>query len=212
MIRSIKVGPLAATASTLAACSLAAAVPTIGGTPILTSEAMFDGGAADWSLTVSSYVYDSNSDLPPGFALLPGQLLFVYLVETGEDDSISVTNFNVGNPGNFPVLSVGFSNAITPDGLDPADRENPFLYGYSGPSQETLFTFFGDFSDPLSTLDPGEWSLVWNVIEAPGVDLGPATGLGGGQGDTQLVPVAIPAPAGLALLGLAGLAGRRRRD
>lgn len=200
-----------ATAAFLA-CSVANAVPSIGGTPVQTAETTFTGDGADWSLNVSSYAFDSDADLPAGFALLPGQLLFVYLLETGVDDSISVTSFNIGNPGDFPVVGVGFSTAIEPDGLSQDDRQDPFLYGYSGPSQETLFTYFGDFSDPGVTLDPGEWSLVWNIIEAPGIDLGSATGIGGGEGDTQSVLVPVPAPGAFALLGIAGaLGGRRRR-
>ena len=66
--------------------------------------------------------------------------------------------------------------------------------------------------NPYATLEPTEWSLVWYVAEAEDWGFVPATASGGGLGNNQIVPGPIPAPGALALLGLAGLFGRRRRS
>jgi hypothetical protein len=186
------------------------AAPSIGGTPIHTEDDFFTGGP--WGMAVSSYVFDSDSELPEGFSLADNELLFVYLLQGDAEFDISVDNYAVGNPNLVPVTSVGFSTAIVPEGLDGGDREDPFIFGYSGPAQASVFTYAGDAQDPFSTLDPGEWSLVWYIAEATGWELGSATASGLGIGDDQMVPVPIPAPGVLGVLCLAGLAaGRRRR-
>ena len=126
--------------------------------------------------------------------------------------SVSIDTFSVGNPNDLPINTVGYEEGLIPAGFDGADFELPFLYGYSGPAQATVFTYAGDLTDPFSTLDPDEWSLVWYIAEAPTWELGPGTGSGGGISDTQFIPVAaIPAPGVLALLALGGLTARRRR-
>jgi MYXO-CTERM domain-containing protein len=185
------------------------AAPSIGGTPIHTEDDFFTGGP--WGMMVSSYVFDSDSDLPEGFALADNEMLFIYLLQGDADFDISVDNYSVGNPNLVPVTSVGFSTGIVPDGLNAVDREDPFIFGYSGPAQASVYTFAGDQQDPFSTLDPGEWSLVWYIAESTGWELGSATASGQGIGNDQFVPVPVPGPGALALLGLAGLAGRRRR-
>jgi len=183
--------------------------PIISGTPIHSEDDFF--GAGPWAMTVTSYVYDSTTDLPDGFTLSDGEFLFAYLLQGDGATDVSVNSFSVGNPNDAAITSVGFSTDVVPIGLDPEDREDPYLYGYSGPSQATVFTYTGNLADPFSTLDPGEWSLVWYVAEATGWENGPATGSGAGLGDTQFVPVPVPAPGALAILSIAGLMFVRRR-
>ncbi len=191
----------------------AQAQPDIGGTPIYFEDDGFCGCPdANWAVTVSSYVYDYGSDLPDGFSLEAGEMLFIYLLDADADYALSVDTFTVGNPNEMPITSVGYEPNLVIDGLDPVDYQKPYLYGYSGPAQATVFTYAGDFSDPYSTLDPTDWSLVWYVAEAPAWALGPATATGGGVGDTLEVPVPIiPGPGALALLALAAACGSRRR-
>jgi len=163
-------------------------------------------------MTVWSYVFDATTDLPNGFVLEADEMLFAYLLDADEAKPISIDSYSVGNPNLMPITSVGYSTTITPPGYDGGLREDPYLFGYSGPAQATIFTYTGNFSDPFSTLDPEEWSLVWYVAEAPTWDFGPATASGAGIGVNEIVPVPIiPAPGALALLGLAGFAGTRRR-
>jgi MYXO-CTERM domain-containing protein len=206
----VNVRALAAALSVAALTTVATAAPDIGGTPIHTEDDFFTGGP--WGLFVSSYVYDDASELPEGFSLNAGELLFIYLLDGDEDNAtVSVDTFSVGNPNELPITSVGFATVITPPGFDADDREDPFLFGYSGPARATVYTYAGDFSDPFSTLDPEEWSLVWYKAEADNWGLGPATASGAGIGDTQMVPVPLPGPGALALLGIAGLAVAQRR-
>ncbi len=194
-----------------AAVTAASAQPDIGGTPIHTEMDTFSNGAL-WGMTTWSYVYDADSVLPSGFALGAGEMLFAYLLDADEALTVSIDTFSVGNPEMTPVTSVGYETSIVPPGYDGGAVEEPYLYGYSGPAQATIYTYAGDFSDPFSTLDPGEWSLVWYITEAPTWTLGSATASGAGIGDNQLVPVgAIPSPGVLGFLALAGLTGRRRR-
>jgi hypothetical protein len=160
---------------------------------------------------VSSYVYDSDSDLPGDFTLNPGEFLFVYLLDANDDLSVSVDTFSVGNPFNEPIVQVGAFTNVLPDGFDQNDREDPWLISYNPGSQSSVYTYANDLFDPFGTLDPTEWSLVYYVAETTGWTLGSANGSGAGISDSQLVPVPIPTPGALALLGLAGLMGRRRR-
>jgi hypothetical protein len=187
------------------------AQPDIGGTPIHSEIDYFTGGP--WGLYVSSYVFDEGSTLPDDFSyvLQPGEMLFVYLLDGDDDLNVSVDTFSVGNPYVATIGTVGFEDNVVPDGFDIDLYQDPYLYTYSGPAQATVYTYAGDPFDPFSTLDPDEWSLVYYVADSPSYDFGPATASGAGLQDTQQVPVPIPAPAGLALLGLAGLAASRRR-
>jgi hypothetical protein len=52
-----------------------------------------------------------------------------------------------------------------PDGFDAAMHETPYIFGYSSPSESTVWNYTGDPQDPQSTLDPGEWSLLFHVAE-----------------------------------------------
>lgn len=211
-MRKNKVSLLGAAISVGAFVSAASAAPSIGGDPIYTQDDYFTGGL--WGTYVSSYVYASDSDLPAGFMLADGEMLFAYLLDGDDGLTVSVDTFSVGNPFPFDVAitTVGYVTDILPPGFDMDLREDPYLYGYSGPAQASVFTYAGDLYDPFSTLDPTEWSLVYYIAEATTWDLGPATISGGGIGQTLYLPVAaIPAPGALALMGLAGLIGRRRR-
>ncbi len=202
---------LGTTALALMISGTALAVPDIGGTPIYTEEDYFSDGL-NWGMDVYSYVYDHNSDLPSGYVLDPGEMLFAYLLDGDDAMGVSVDNFSVGNPFLANITSVGYESIIVPPGYVAGLREDPYLYGYSGPAQATVFTYAGDLFDPFSTLDPDEWSLVWYVAEATSYTFGPGTGTGAGIGDTQYVPIpVVPTPGVLALLSLAGFAGTRRR-
>jgi hypothetical protein len=187
------------------------AQPDIGGTPIHTEADYFTGGP--WGLDVFSYVFDYDSDLPDNFGgvLDPDEMLFMYLLDGDNTMNVSVDTFSVGNPNLAEINSVGWNDDIIPDGFFLVDYQDPFAFSYSGPAQATVYTYSGNPNDPFSTLDPDEWSLVWYIAVSPGWTQGPASATGGGIGDTQFVPVPIPAPGALAVLGLAGLLGARRR-
>jgi len=202
----------AAFVGTVAITGSVFAQPDIGGVPIHSEEDYFSSNDL-WGMTVWSYVFDTTTDLPEGFMLGEGEMLFAYLLDGDDVKPISIDTYSVGNPYLMPITSVGYSTVILPPGYDMALREDPYLFGYSGPAQATIFTYAGDFSDPYSTLDPDEWSLVWYIAEAADWDLGPATASGAGIGDNQFVPVPIPAPGVAAVLGLAAALGiHRRRD
>ena len=196
----------------LAASALAQ--PDIGGTPLHTEEDFFTGNDL-WGMNVWSYVYDATTDLPAGFVLEADEMLFAYLLDAEDTKPVSIDAFSIGNPNVLPILSVGFASTITPPGYDGGLREDPYVYGYSGSAQATIFTYTGDFSDPFSTLDPEEWSLVWYIAQSPTWSLGSATASGAGISDNQFVPVPdIPAPGAAALLAIAAAcsgAHRRRR-
>jgi len=188
--------------------------PDIGGAPIHTEEDVFSDGSL-WGMTVWSYVFDSDSSLPAGFMLDPGEMLFAYFLDGDDMMDLSIDSFSVGNPNLLPITSVGFETAIVPGGYDAEDVEEPFLYGYSGPAQASIFTYSGDTSDPYCTLDPTEWSLVWYIAESPTWSLGSATASGAGISNNNQVPVPnIPSPGPAALLAIAAAvtgAQRRRR-
>jgi hypothetical protein len=201
---------LAGTLFAFGACAATSmGAPSIGGTPIHTEDDVFSGGS--WGMFVSSYVFDSNSELPGDITLDPGEFLFVYLLDADDEFSVSIDTYSVGNPFDQPIIEVGAITNVVPDGFAAPDREDPWLVSYNPGSQSSVYTFANDFFDPFSTLDPTEWSLVYYIAETTGWTLGSANASGAGISDSQLVPVPIPAPGALALLGLAGLMGRRRR-
>lgn len=189
----------------------ASAQPDIGGTPIHSEIDYFTGGP--WGLYVSSYVFDYDSDLPPNFGpvLDPDEMLFVYLLDGDDPMGVSVDTYSVGNPNLAEINTVGWTDDVIPPGFLLVDYQDPFAYSYSGPAQASVYTFSGDPNDPYCTLDPDEWSMVWYVAVAPAWTEGPASASGGGIGDTQFVPVPVPAPGALTLLGMAAFFGARRR-
>jgi hypothetical protein len=162
-------------------------------------------------MTVYSYVFDHTAPPPTEFGqiLSPGQFLFAYFLDGDETVGVSVDSFSVGNPYEAMITVVGYESAIVPAGYVATDYQNPFIYGYSGTAQASIFTYFDDMN-PVATLEPTEWSLVWYVANAADWTLGPGTGTGGGVGDNQSVPVPIPAPGTLGMLALTAVMRRRR--
>jgi len=210
-MKTTTLGLSALVAVSCAVTGIASAQPDIGGTPIHSEIDYFTGGP--WGLYVSSYVFNYDSELPPDFGpvLDPDEMLFVYLLDGDDPMQISVDTFSVGNPNLAAINGVGWSDNVVPEGFFLVDFQDPFSYSYSGPAQASVYTYSGDPNDPYCTLDPDEWSIVWYVAVAPLWEEGPASASGGGIGDTEYVPVPLPAPGALALLGLAGLLGGRRR-
>jgi len=191
-------------------------VPDIGGDPIYTqTDDDFSGQQTDWALTVYSYVFDTtSSSLPGSLALDPGEMLFMYLLFCHDPArTVSMDYFSVGNPELVPINPVGYepSTSIVPVGFESTPFQAPYTYGYSGPSQATIYSYSGDFLNPLCTLDPGEYSLVYYIADAPGYTQVPASASGGGVGDNGLVPGPIPEPTTIFLLGFGALALLRRR-
>jgi MYXO-CTERM domain-containing protein len=203
---------LSALAAVLCAATTGAlAQPDIGGTPIHTEGDYFTGGP--WGLDVFSYVFDFDSELPENFGgvLDPDEMLFIYLLDGDNSMNVSVDTYSVGNPNLAVINAVGWTDNVIPDDYFIVDYQDPFAFSYSGPAQATVYTYSGNPEDPFSTLDPDEWSMVWYIAVSPDWEEGPASASGGGIGDTEFVPVPIPAPGALAVLGLAGLLGARRR-
>jgi hypothetical protein len=132
--------------------------------PVQAHETAFVGD--DWSATIYSYVFDEDSLTPSGLVLEPGELLFVYLIQVDEGSASSVTLTLVTNPCEALINAVGYISDVEPVGLDASMREAPFIYGYSSPSASTVWNFTGDPQNPQSTLDPGEWSMLFHVAEA----------------------------------------------
>ncbi|MBN1918164.1 MAG: PEP-CTERM sorting domain-containing protein [Verrucomicrobia bacterium] len=199
--------------------SAAATTADIGGDPIHVQQDTF--AADNWVMEVTSFVFDySSSSLPAGVPELnEGEALFVYFLDMDNSVSTSTNNFNVGNPNLYPVSSVGWLSPLwvvpVVDGSPTTDTfQDPYLYGYSGPAQATVFTFSGNFFDPWCTLDPNEYSLVYYVAQS-GWELVPGTVSGGGVSDNELLPgpgeTIVPEPSILVLLGVGVLATIRSR-
>lgn len=186
--------------------------PDIGGDPIYQIDDDFSGGNTDWALTIFSYVFDTSSaSLPGNFALDPGQMLFIYLLDCDGTKSVSVDYFSIGNPHLVSIPTVGWTTNVVPSGYDVADHQEPYQYGYSGPAQAIIYGYSGDWQNPYCTLDPGEYSLVYYKAVAPGYTQVPASASGGGVGDNKLLAGPIPEPATIFLLGLGALALLRTR-
>jgi hypothetical protein len=93
-------------------------------------------------------------------------MLFAYLIHVDEASESSIHISLVTNPCGLIVNAVGYLNGIEPEGYDESLQQAPHLYGYSSPSSATVWNFTGNPEDPLSTLDPGEWALLYHVAEA----------------------------------------------
>jgi hypothetical protein len=199
-----------------------ASIVDIGGDPIYVEQDVFS--VAQWSLTLTSFVFDETSDsLPAGIdSLNPGETAFVYFLDMSNSSATSVTNFSVGNPEQLPVNTVGWLGPAdvvpTVNGSPTTDTfQDPYLYGYSGPAQATVYTYSGDFFDPWCTLDPNEYSLVYYIAES-GWTWVSATASSQGASANQLVPGpgstgVVPEPSLLigSLLGLGLLLRLRKR-
>lgn len=182
-----------------------------GSDPIHTEEDYYSAGS--WEMTVYSYVFDTTSTSLPGVLELdPGEMLFMYLLDVPDTSGTSIEHFSVGNPDLMVINTVGFENAVVPDGYVGGDFDDPYIYGYSGPAEATVFTYFGDFFDPWCTLDPGEYSLVWYIAESSAYGPVNATADSEGLGSTQSVPgPEVPEPTTIFLLGLGAVALLRKR-
>ena len=171
------------------------AVPGIDGSdPIYTQTDVFSAG--DWAVTVYSYVYDNTSTKLPGtYGLAPGEMLFMYLLDYTQGTPIedpSVDHFTVGNPLEYSITDIGYEGgspgSIVPAGYDGDDFDEPYIFGYSMLAQESTFTYYGDFSDPWVTLDPGEYSLVYYIAVSDYYGPVPGSIISQGMSDTQFVP------------------------
>jgi len=197
------------------AAPVQAANPDIGAAPVYAEQDYFS--ADGWAVTVYSYVYDSAGgtapEIYPGFTLNAGEMLFLYLLDYHDSQSVSVDHFAVGNPELAAINAVGWSVHVTPAGYNVSNHQQPYLAGYTGPAQAVVFTYTGNFMDPWSTLDPGEYSLLYFVAACHDYGFVGATADGRGQCENQLVPgPSVPEPATICLfgLGLAALLRKRR--
>jgi hypothetical protein len=160
--------------------------PDIGGDPIDTDADYFAAG--DWAMTVYSYVFDNTSESLPGvFELDPGEMLFMYLLDCDAAKGVSVQHFSIGNPQLNAINTIGYDDGIEVPGYDVGYFQDPYIYGYSGTGEATVFTYFGNIFDPWCTLDPGEYSLVYYI--AVGDHYAPisASAEAQGMGDTRSV-------------------------
>ena len=112
--------------------AMAVPVPDIGGEPIYTQvNDDFSGLQTEWGLTIYSYVFDdTSSSLPGSLTLDPGEMLFMYLLDSPSEKTVSIDYFSVGNPYLVPINTVGYEDNVVPSGYDVADREDPFLSGH----------------------------------------------------------------------------------
>jgi hypothetical protein len=142
-----------------------ASVPVLpGAAPSATLETALSG--EDWNAHVYSYAFDEDAVPPAELVLEDGELLCVYLVHLDQASESSIHISLVMNPCDVIVNTVGYLAGIQPLGYDEAMQQGPFLYGYSSPASATVWNYTGNPDDPLSTLDPGEWSLLYHVAEA----------------------------------------------
>ena len=187
------------------------AVPDIDGSdPIHTETDYYAAG--DWEMTVYSYVYDATStSLPGALEIDPDEMLFMYLLDVPLTSGSAVHQFFVGNPSNLEINAVGHEQFTIPSGYNGANYEDPYVFGYSGTSQDTIWTYFGDWFDPFPNIDPGEYSLVWYIAVSSAYDSVPGTASSEGISDTQYVPGPVPEPTTICLLGLGALALLRKR-
>lgn len=194
--------------------STMAANPDIGGDPIYTEQDYFTAG--DWGMTAYSYVFDNTSaSLPaiyPDFELNTGEMLFMHLLDSDAAKGISVDHFAVGNPELITINTVGWTIDVVPAGYDVDNHQEPYLYGFSGPAEATVYTYTGNLFDPWCTLDPGEYSLVYYIAVSDNYGVVSATANGAGESNNHFVPGPIaPEPTTICLLGLGGLALLRKR-
>jgi len=161
--------------------------PDIGGDPIYTEKDYFSAG--DWAMMVYSYVYDNTSTSLPGVIELdPGEMLFMYLLDCDVTKEISVEHFSIGNPQLKVINTVGYEQDVAPVRYDPCDFEDPYIYGYSGTAEATIFTYYGNLFDPWCTLDPGEYSLIYYIAVSDNYGPVTATADSQGIGNNQYVP------------------------
>jgi hypothetical protein len=179
--------------------------PIIGGDPIYTEGDYYSAGG--WAMTVYSYVFDeTSSSLPGAFALDPGEMLFMYLLDVPLASATSIDHYTIGNPELMAINECGFESAVVPAGYESRTHEDPYDYRYSGTAQATVFTYFGNLYDPYCTLDPDEYSLVYYIAVSDVYGPVPATANSAGFGSTRAVPgPAVPEPATICLLGLGAL-------
>jgi len=136
----------------------------------------------------------------------------MYLLDGDDSTTVSVDHFSVGNPDMMSVQTVGWTVNVVPPLYDVTNHQDPYLYGFSGPAEATIFTYSGNLMDPWCTLDPDEYSLVYYIATAEEYREVSATADGGGQGNNQLLPgPAVPEPTTIALFGLGALALLRKR-